>query len=197
MRAAVMRGSPTPSEIIMKVGVYSVGPAAQTEDNPAPGNMLADKTHGPFHRYNVSYAINPTDITFIRASDGKIHADFEIAIFVFRPDGLLVNRINSDLRIASSLEDLRKSVAQGIQYNQEISAPAKGEYFLRIVVHDRLRDRFGAVEVATSEVRNLPLPTAPSSGANQSKSPAAAPASPSVPATTPTAGSASPPAVTQ
>src|SRR5882757_191065 len=36
MRVAMMRGSPTPSEIIMKVAVYPVGPSTQTEDNPAP-----------------------------------------------------------------------------------------------------------------------------------------------------------------
>ncbi len=176
MRAAVMRGSPTPSEIIMKVGVYSVGPATQTEETPATGNILAEKIHGPFHRYSVSYAINPANITFIRGADGKIRGDFELAIFVFNPEGFLVNRINSDLHIASSLEDLKKNVARGIQYNQEISAPAKGEYFLRIVVHDRTRDKFGAVEVATSEVRNLPLPTAAPSTATPQVSPASPPA---------------------
>ena len=57
MRVAMMRGSPTPTEIIMKVAVFPVGPSTQTEDNPAPGNILSEKTHGPFRRYSVSYAI--------------------------------------------------------------------------------------------------------------------------------------------
>ena len=161
MRVAMMRGSPTPTEILMKVAVYPTGPATQTEDNPAPGNILSEKTRGPFRRYSVSYAISPNDITFLRTPDGKIHADFELVIFVFNPDGLLVNRLSSDLHIASTLDDIRKNVAQGIQFRQEISAPAKGEYFLRIVVHDSHRDHFGAVEIATSEVRNLTPVTAP------------------------------------
>ena len=178
MRVAMMRGSPTPSEIIMKVAVLPAGPSTQTEDTPAPNNILSEKVHGPFRRYSVSYAIEPADITFLRAPDGKIHAAFELVIFVFNPAGTLVNRLSTQLRIASPLDELKKNVANGIQYRQEISAPAKGEYFLRIVAHDLTHDRFGAVEVATSEVKNLPPPTAP---------PPASPASPPAePASTPT-----------
>jgi VWFA-related protein len=161
MRVAMMRGSPTPTEIIMKVAVLPTGPSTQTEDTPAPNNILSEKVHGPFRRYSVSYAIEPADITFLRAPDGKIHAAFELVIFVFNPAGVLVNRVSTQLHIASPLDELKKNVARGIQYRQEISAPAKGEYFLRIVVHDLTQDRLGAVEVATSEVKNLQPPTAP------------------------------------
>jgi VWFA-related protein len=160
LREAIMRGSPTPTEILIKVAVFPAEPATQTEDTPAPGNVLGNKTHGPFRRYSVGYAINPSDITFMRASDGKIHSNFELAIFVFNPEGVLVNSTTTSLHTASSLEEIKKNVAQGIRYQQEISAPAKGEYFLRIVVHDIPRNRFGAVEVATSEVKNLPPPVA-------------------------------------
>jgi hypothetical protein len=178
MRVAMMRGSPTPSEIVMKVAVYPAGPTAQTEVKPAAGNVLSEKTHGPFHRYSISYAIDPLDMTFLRAPDGKIHADFELVIFVFDPEGLLVNRLGTTLHIASSLEEIRKNVAHGIQYGQEISAPAKGEYFLRIAVHDLNRNRFGAVEVATSDVKGL-TPVAAPAPAN---APSTAPADATVPA---------------
>jgi VWFA-related protein len=182
MRVAMMRGSPTPAEIVMKVAVFPVGPSTQTEDNPAPNNILTEKVHGPFRRYSVSYAIEPHDITFLRAPDGKIHAAFELVIFVFNPEGVLVNRLSTELRIASPLDELKKNVANGIQYRQEISAPAKGEYFFRIVAHDLTRDRLGAVEVATSEVKNLQPPTPPPPPPTPSASPAATPAStPAVP----------------
>jgi VWFA-related protein len=177
MRVAMMRGSPTPTGIIMKVAVFPVGPSTQTEDSPAPNNILTEKVHGPFRRYSVSYAIEPADITFTRAPDGKIHAAFELVIFVFNPEGIVVNRLSTQLHIASPLDELKKNVAHGIQYRQEISAPAKGEYFFRIVVHDLARDRLGAVEVATSEVKNLQPPTAPPPPPTPSASPAAAPAS--------------------
>jgi VWFA-related protein len=175
MRVAMMRGSPTPSEIIMKVAVYPAGSSTQTEDDPAPGNILSEKVRGPFRRYSVSYAIEPADITFTRTPDGKIHAAFELVIFVINPAGVLVNRLSTQLRIASPLDELKKNVARGIQYRQEISAPAKGEYFLRIAVHDLTHDRIGAVEVATSEVKNLQPPTTPPPPPTPSLSPATEP----------------------
>jgi len=55
---------------------------------------------------------------------------------------------------------VRKAAAAGVHYEQDVSAPAKGEYFLRIAVHDLNRDHYGAVEVATSAVRNLTPPAA-------------------------------------
>jgi len=190
LRGAMMRGSPTPTEILMKVAVLPAAPPAQTEDTPAPGNLLTEKVHGPFRRYVVSYAINPSDITFIRAADGKIHANFELAVFVFNPDGSLVNRITNSLHIGSTLDEIKQNVTKGIQYRQEISAPAKGEYFLRIIVHDLTRDRFGAVEVATSEVKNLPPPAAAPAASTPPPTPAAStppPTPAAVPATSPAA----------
>ncbi len=183
MRGAMMRGSPTPTEILMKVGVYPAAPPTQTEDKPADGNILSDKVHGPFRRYIVSYAINPGDIAFLRGADGKIHADFELAIFVFNPDGVLINRRSISLHIASPLDEIKKNVAHGIQYNQEISTPAKGEYFLRIAVHDFHHDHIGAVEVATSEVKNLtpPSTSAPTPSVAPATAPAAAPPTPPIP----------------
>jgi hypothetical protein len=172
-----MRGSPTPTEILIKVVILPAGPPTRTEDTPAPGNVLGNKTHGPFRRYSVGYAINPSDITFMRTSDGKIHSNFELAIFVFNPEGVLVNSTTTSLHTASTLEEIKKNVAQGIHYQQEISAPAKGEYFLRVVVHDIPRNRFGAVEVATSEVKNLPPPAAAPPPSTPSPSPAATPVS--------------------
>ncbi len=182
MRVAMMRGSPTPTEIIMKVGVLPVGPSTQTEDTPAPNNILSDKIHGPFRRYSVSYAIEPSDITFLRAPDGKIHAAFELVIFVFNPAGVLVNRVSTPTPHSLPSRRAQEKRRQGIQYPQEISAPAKGEYFLRIVVHDLTHDRLGAVEVATSEVKNLPPPTAPPPPSTPTATPATEPAStPAVP----------------
>ena len=64
-----------------------------------------------------------------------------------------------------TLDDIKQTVQQGILLHEEVSVPAKGDSFLRIGVHDRHRDRYGAVEVATSQVQNLvptqPRPTSP------------------------------------
>jgi hypothetical protein len=161
MHLAMTRGAPTPSDILIKVGVVPLTAATQTEDKPAAGNTPAEKIHGPYRRYSVNYAIDPNDIVFLHNADGKIHADFDLVIFVFNPAGELVNSLGNTVHIAATLDQVKKIFAQGLYQHEQISAPAKGEYFFRIAVHDLHRDHYGAVEVATSQVKNVLSTPAP------------------------------------
>jgi hypothetical protein len=47
----------------------------------------------------------------------------------------------------------RKMLDNGFPVMQEVAVPAKGNYFLRIGVHDLGDDRVGALEIAVDEVR--------------------------------------------
>jgi VWFA-related protein len=162
MRLAMTRGAPTPTQILLRADVFPAAPASQTEDTVAPGNAPSAKAKGPFRRYNVGYVVNPSDIAFLRGPDGKVFADIDLVIYVLDPNGAVVNSMAQSLHISGSVEEIKKAVANGVQYKLPISTPAKGEYFLRIAVHDRTRDHFGAVELPISEVRNLtPGPTPP------------------------------------
>jgi hypothetical protein len=44
----------------------------------------------------------------------------------------------------------------GFQYRQEISAQARGEYYLRIGIHDDSTDCVGAIDLPVSAVSKLP-----------------------------------------
>jgi hypothetical protein len=59
------------------------------------------------------------------------------------------------VNIAKTPDELKNILAQGLIFHQEVSTPARGEYFLRIGVHDLHQDHYGAVEVATSAVANV------------------------------------------
>jgi len=170
LKLAMMRGAPTPTEILMRVGVLLLTPKGQTEDKAAEGNMLPANAPGPFRRYSVNFAINPRDLIFFHAPDGKIHADCSLIIMAYDPDGRAVNLQQSTVHFVGTMDDVKKLFAEGFVRHEEISTPAKGAYFLRIGVHDLHRDHFGVVEVATSEVQNV-KPYAPDAAA-----PTAAPA---------------------
>ena len=45
--------------------------------------------------------------------------------------------------------------------NNEIDAPAKGDYFLRIAVHDLTTDRVGALEIPTASIQPSAAPPQP------------------------------------
>jgi VWFA-related protein len=159
MHLAMARGAPIPTDILIRVGVVPMTPADKPEDQPAPGNQPGPKTHGPYRRYSVNTLVDPAGLTFLRTPDGKLHADFGLIVLAYDRNGALMNSQIDTIHIAAPLDELKKIFAQA--RHDEISVPAQGEYFLRIGVHDLHRDRYGAVEVATSEVKDLAPPATP------------------------------------
>jgi VWFA-related protein len=154
-RVAMMRGAPTPTEILMKVAVDRMNTGVKTEDQVAAANTPSASTKGPYQRYGVDYAINPGDLVFLHGEDGKVHVDYDLLVYVYDANGDLLNWFGSTHQIAASAEQMHRGTMHGILAHAEVSVPAKGEYFLRIAVHDRNRDHYGAVEVATSQVRDV------------------------------------------
>jgi hypothetical protein len=155
VRIAMTRGSPTPSEVRIKVGVVPMNSMDHPEDKVAEGNSPVTGIQGPFRRYSVNYAIEPGDLTFVRSQDGKVRGDFETMIVVFDPLGAVVNSANSTIHMAGTLDKIKILASRAILRHEEISVPAKGQFFLRIGVRDPRRDHYGAVEVPTSDVVNL------------------------------------------
>ncbi len=152
IRVVMMRGAPVAREVPLAVGVtqYPVGP----EEKSAEGNVLAPKTLGPYRRYAVNYSVEPSDVGLKAGADGKYHGALDLVIFAFDTEGGLVNSNESHVDLMPTAEQMKKAEGRGFVFHQEISVPEKGEYFLRIAVHDKTRDKFGAVEMATSEVED-------------------------------------------
>ena len=153
IHTAMLRGGPDPTEIIFGANIRPS--SADTEPALAPGNQAAPKTTGPYRRYAVLFSIDPKGIDCPANPDGVHHCDLESITFVYDADGILFNtqtgRLTADIP-ASRFAALLQS---GIRFRQEISVPVKGEYFLRIGVHDMATNRVGAVEVPVYAVSKL------------------------------------------
>jgi hypothetical protein len=149
----MLRGGPDPTEIIFGANIRPS--SGDTETALAPGNQAAPKTTGPYRRYAVLFSIDPKGIDCPANPDGVHHCDLESITFVYDADGILFNtqtgRLTADIP-ASRFAALLQS---GIRFRQEISVPVKGEYFLRIGVHDMATNRVGAVEVPVYAVSKL------------------------------------------
>ena len=158
LRLTMTRGAPTPSDILMNVGVVPITAPSATESAAAPGNDPEPKARGPWRRYGVNYQIDPSGLVFFHGADGKVHADFDLVVFVYSADGTVLNTLVNSGHVADTMDRVRELIKRGIYFHQEVSAPAKGESFLRIAVHDLHRDHYGAVEVATSQVKNIGSP---------------------------------------
>lgn len=155
MRGAAAPGAPAPTEVFLKSAVFPAVAGNPEEAAAAPHNLLATDVAGPFQRYTIDTIVNPTDLTFEHRADGMIVANFDIAVLVYSAQGVLTNRLLNQLHSSATPEEFQKDLQQGVQFHEEISVPAKGEYSLRIVVHDIASDKVGALEVPINSVRQL------------------------------------------
>ncbi len=158
MRAAMMRGGPDPTQILMKVRVLPA--STDPEPNPAPRNLLnpQSKVKGPYNRYIVDYAAVPQNILMPSQLDGTRLAHLQFLIYLYDQDGNLINLIDDKTQANLNAAAYASLVSHGIPWHQEISVPVKGSYYLRIGVHDLIGDRVGAVEIPIASVKNLAPP---------------------------------------
>ena len=159
MRVAMQRGAPEPSQILMKVRVQ---PFEGTTAEVVPGNKPDAGLKGPYHHYSISYAAVPGDFKFSITPDGIRHGAVEFVALVCDANGQLWNAATNTIRANIPPEAYAQFQRTGVQYRQDISVPAKGEYFLRIGIHDMTTDHVGAVEVPVAVLTHLPkVPATP------------------------------------
>jgi VWFA-related protein len=155
---AMARGAPQPTDILFRVGVVPITQPADSEPGVAANNTPTAKAHGPWRRYSVNYQIDPAGLVFFH-QNGKVRTDFDLIVFVYTAQGDLLNSFHQPLTYTGSDHDVRELYQHGMVQHEEVSVPAKGEYFLRVAVHDLHRDHYGAIEIPTAQVANLkPVP---------------------------------------
>jgi VWFA-related protein len=149
LQTAMLPGTLQPTEILFRVGVT---PAAGTDAILPPGSNADPKAMKPPYRHlTLNYNIDINGIQFDSSPDGSYHGQFEYAVIVYDAgDGKMVN--SSVMAAKPSLPPAvyQSMLDSGANLRQEIALPAKGEYTLRIGVHDLTTDHVGAIEVPVS-----------------------------------------------
>jgi hypothetical protein len=154
LRAAMLHGGPEPTELIFAASVHPA--STDTEAELVPGNQVVKKVSGPYRRYAVTFMANPKELNWTVAPDGAHHCTLEFMTFVYDGNGTRINvQING---IGATIPAAQfDSVRNGnIKYLQQISVPAKGEYYLRVGMRDIASDHVGAVELPVAAVAKLP-----------------------------------------
>jgi VWFA-related protein len=151
LQTAMMRGAPQPTEVLFHVAT-AVAPIPDTTlppgNNPDPKAMKP-----PFRHLTLSYTIDINGLQFDPGADGNYHGQFEYAVTAYDSnDGKPVNSIVMAAKPALPPAVYQSMLASGAKLRQEIDIPVKGEYILRIGVHDLTTDRVGALEIPTSSI---------------------------------------------
>jgi VWFA-related protein len=154
LRAAMQHGGPDPTELIFVARVQPASTDAETA--LAPGNQTGKKTSGPYRRYAVTFAASPKDVVWTIAPDGAHLSSLEFMTIVYDSDGALINAQFNGIHVAIPDAKFASFQSGPMKYVQQISVPAKGEYYLRIGIRDSAADHVGAVELPVAAVAKLP-----------------------------------------
>jgi VWFA-related protein len=156
MRAAMQRGAPAPSEIIFNAMVVA-NPA--TSDKPAAGNKSSPKSKPPYRLLTVAYAANPGDITMPERPDGTRQVDLDFVSLVYDREGQLFTQQSDQVNVFAKQAAIQQVLKEGVRYQQQIAVPAKGEYYLRIGIHDLIGDKVGVIEIPVAAVAMMGVQT--------------------------------------
>ncbi len=153
--ATMQLGAIPPTEVIFTASL-AIDDKVQKLDRKAPlpqDNYLeADYKGKPFRTYVVQIQADAHEFHLTRTADGFRHGNVEFVTVVYDQAGIRVNSLISTAVLNVSDAHYRKMLAGGFPVRQEIAVPVKGNYFLRVGVHDVASDHIGALEIPVDAV---------------------------------------------
>jgi VWFA-related protein len=154
MHLALLRGTPQPLQVVLTARIAPAAPSP--ERSIAPGNVAKDGLRGPFRRYRIDALVDPRGMAFTQQPDGKWHDSLEFIAFLYDSESRLINSASMSGSVNLNKSPDETYQQSGLPLHLQISVPVKGDYFLRIGVHDIQGDRVGAIEVPVDAVKGLP-----------------------------------------
>ena len=133
MDSAMLLGGPNPTQILFMVKIV---PAAGTENKLPPNNQPnVKKMRPPYRHYDVWYGTNLRSLAFTATPDGVHHGSLEFEALLYSASGELMNAIRETMKVDLPAARYESALRSGFEFHQNIAAPAKSEYFLRLGVH--------------------------------------------------------------
>ena len=154
--AAMLLGAIPPTEIVFTA---SLAPGSQVEklkkNQPLPqGNFLhADWQYKPFRTDTILFQADVHRIRWTLTDDGVRHAMVDFVTVVYDQDGAPVNSLASTAQLDVDEATWHNLLHNGLPVRQQIAVPVKGNYFLRLGVHDEASDHIGALEIPVDQIR--------------------------------------------
>ncbi len=153
MTAALLRGGPDATQIFFDAFLV---PRDETTDKlTASAEPNAKLMKPPYRTYIMQYLVDLSGVQFTVSADGVHHGVLEFAAMLYTPDGEVVNIAATRATLTLPQERFDQAMAKGLTAMQTIQAPVKGEYFLRVAVHDPNGDRVGALEAPLAGLKTL------------------------------------------
>jgi hypothetical protein len=152
MDSAMQFGGPGPTQILFMAKIVPPGGTENTLPPTNQPNAKKKEMRPPYRRYTVLYGTDLKNVAFTATPDGVHHGSLEFEILLYNPDGEVMNAVREMVKAKLPAAVYESKLQSGLEFHQNIDAPAKGEYFLRIGVRDLSSDRVGSVEVPIAAI---------------------------------------------
>jgi VWFA-related protein len=152
---AMQLGAVPPTEVVITARISQgdkVEDVKRDSPWPADNNLSADYRDKPFRTDAVLIDADAKTLHLTRTADGMRHGNVEFAVAVYDEMGKTVNMQHTTAELNVDEETYRRMLKIGLPAQLEIAVPVKGNYFLRIGVHDVASDHIGTLEIAADEV---------------------------------------------
>jgi VWFA-related protein len=152
--ASMQLGAITPAEIVFTANLAMEDKVEQLDKNvppPANNHLETDYKEKPFHTCTVKIHADARALRLNRDADGLRHGSVEFVTVVYDQLGNRVNSLITTAVLNLSEESYRQLLTIGLPAELEIAVPVKGNYFLRVGVHDVPSDHIGALEIPVDE----------------------------------------------
>jgi len=150
-------GAIPPTEVIFTARLAIDDKVVKLDKNaplPKDNYLAADWKGKPFRTYALQIVTDAHALRMDRSADGVHHGTVEFVTLVYDQQGRQVNSLTSTMTLNVSDARYLPLLQSGLPLKQEIAVPVKGNYFIRIGVHDIPSDHIGAVEIPVDEVRD-------------------------------------------
>jgi VWFA-related protein len=154
--ACMQLGAIMPTEIVFTANLAMGNNVEKLDKNvpPPPDNHLeANYMEKPFRTYTVKIQADARALRLNREADGLRHGSVEFVTVVYDELGNRVNSLITTAVLNLSEDNYRQLLSIGLPAEHQIAVPVKGNYFLRVGVHDIPSDQIGALEIPVEEVR--------------------------------------------
>lgn len=153
---AMQLGAVAPTEIVFAAslapGISLIDPGRNTP-LPAENFLHPPWSHKPYRNDELLFDADFHRIRLTQTADGLRHGTVEFVAVVFDEYGEPVNTLKKTASLNLSDAQYRLYLEHGLPLRTAIAIPAKGNYFLRLGVHDLASDRAGALEIPVDQIK--------------------------------------------
>lgn len=149
LQTSMTMGQIPPTELILNASVRpSLSALKLSKDAAMPeGDYMRDKfKHQPYRMYDVLFATDASRFQLPQSPDGLHHGGVEFVAAVYTDQGDVVNSFKVVISLNLKDDSYRALLKNGMGTKHSIAIPVKGNYVVRLGVHDVNSDRIGALE---------------------------------------------------